>query len=138
MGKLSIESLVANTAEGIRVKQEIAKKTIVALISNSQTSEPSLYEFLKEIQKDDADDKEWIIKLSEKFNHTSSTANKILAVRRELCQSIQADLDCFRETVNQDTSVSVKQLNINSSPIFAPLYCPSLCAERQTPLIREK
>eukprot|EP01132_Coremiostelium_polycephalum_P002307 gene2307-2846_t len=130
MGKISMDILVYNTSESIRQKQEIAKEKIVNLIIKAKHKEPLLYNYIKQIQEDDNDEKEWITKLNEEFKQTSYTANKILLIRRELCTSIQKELDSFREIANQDQSQAGKQLNINSSPIFAPLYTRLLQLEQ--------
>ncbi|KAF2076620.1 hypothetical protein CYY_002106 [Polysphondylium violaceum] len=133
MGRYSIELLVYTTSEKIKIHQEMAKKKILKLILKSKITEPVLFNYIKQIQEDDSDDREWNTKLNEEFKQTSYTANKIIAIRKDLCLAITNELEIFKETMilqaDNDKS-SYLEMNINTSPIFAPLYCRLLQLEQ--------
>ncbi|EFA78610.1 hypothetical protein PPL_08065 [Heterostelium album PN500] len=121
MGKLSVDLLVVNTADLIRMKQEEARDSIVGLILAAKISEPQLYEYYREmISRDDC--KDLVPCLSEKFSNNMTTV-RILTIRKELCASVQKILDEFRESIQEDCSQSSRELAINTSPLFAPLFC---------------
>ncbi|EGG22360.1 hypothetical protein DFA_04478 [Cavenderia fasciculata] len=82
-----------------------------------------------EIQNTQDNEKEWVLIMADKFKNTSTIANDIMTIRKQLCLSIQQDLDEFKETVTQQQSVK-QELNINSSPTFSPLYTRLLQLEQ--------